>query len=120
MGDPDLFLLGFLLRLFLLFNLSQCLWRLGVRILGIVVLWEKRTILFVCLFVEEHIPILVLCETRTILIVFFDYRNFAHNLTSSTTTFTDWVMQNVILDVLANWDLSFDNQLLLRRKILMF
>ena len=42
MGNPDLFLLGFLLRLLLFFNLSQCLWRLGVWILGIVVLWETR------------------------------------------------------------------------------
>ena len=69
MGDLDLFLLGFLLRLLLLFNLSQCLRRLGVWILEIVVLWEKRTVLIVCLFVEEHILIFVLCETRTILIV---------------------------------------------------
>ena len=84
MGDLDLFLLGFLLRLFLLFNLSQCLWRLGVWILGIVVLWETRIILIV---VEEHILIFVLCESRTILIVFF--LTIAHNLTSSTTTFTD-------------------------------
>ena len=59
MGDPDLFLLGFLLRLLLLFNLSQSLWRLGVWILGIVVLWETKTILMVCLFVEEHILISV-------------------------------------------------------------
>ena len=76
----------------------------------------------VCLFVcwRTHSDSCSLWDPHDSDCFFLDYRNFANNLTSSTTTFTDWVMQNVILDVLENWDLSFDNQLLLRRKILMF
>ena len=76
----------------------------------------------VCLFVcvRTYSDFCSLGDQHDFGCLFVDNHNFVDNHTSSTTTFTDWVMQNVILDVLENWDLSSDNQLLLRLKIMMF